>query len=189
MINRRIFLKSVGAAVAVISVPAIAKAKTFYKTDSYKMIDWQRDFAKYGQRWISFSEEMPKVGQKVIMASEVTALGFISGGVIAAIHDRSSCGSSYVSLSAVDDFYVGYHSSRDAIGLFYSEKGKEVISTRDWIRENESVVLKNYTRHNLSSHYGNYYKDSYLWLAVDGDYPTTIPPIPINPVYAELEKR
>lgn len=46
--NRRTFLKSIGAAMAVISTPAMAKAKAESK-------------------WINFTEQMPKVGQRVAM--------------------------------------------------------------------------------------------------------------------------
>ena len=44
--NRRTFLKSVGAAVALISTPAMAKVEP---------------------KWINFTEAMPKVGQKVAL--------------------------------------------------------------------------------------------------------------------------
>ncbi len=197
MLNRRTFLKTVSAAVAVISVPVIpAIAKT----------------VKSEPKWIRFSKATPKVGQKIIIASQVSVLGMICGGVVKKLSD-SGMGSQYVALSTIDDFYVGYNGY--PIGISYSEKGKEILSTRDWIREREFIAPRDYSERNILPHDGDYHKDSYLWLPVNGDYsernilphdgdyhkdsylwlpvngdyPKTIPPIPINPVYAELEKK
>jgi hypothetical protein len=184
--NRRTFLKTVGAAVAVISIPAIAK--TSYKTDSYKMtmVDWQKDFMPLKPKWIKFADAQPKVGQKIIIVSQVSLLGSICGGVVKELPDRPR-DSKNVALSTTDDFYVGYTGGYP-IGLFYSEEGKDVLSTRDWIREREFIIPRDYTESVRSDpYYIGYDKETYFWLAVDGEYPKTIPPIPRNPIFDELE--
>lgn len=167
IMNRRTFIKSVGAVVAVISVPI-----TLAKSES---------------KWIRFSEATPKVGQKIIIASQVSVLGMICGGVVKEI-PKSGCGSSYTALFTIDDFYVGYNGD-NPIGLFYTERGKEILSTRDWIRERELIAPRDYMKFRLGSHYGDYHKETYFWLAVDGEYPKTIPPIPRNPVFDYLESK
>lgn len=188
--NRRTFLKAVGVAVAIPTIPAIAK--TSYKTDSYKfeMIDVQYDFAKYEPTWIKFSDEMPKVGQKVIIASHVSVLSSISGGVVVKNTKGEKFSPPYATLCTVDDFFVN-HSSDHSFALFYTEKGREVISTRDWIKSEEDgyIYPKDFTNEKQRVHSGVYYGEHYFWFAVDGEYPKTIPPIPRNPVYDELESK
>lgn len=167
--NRRTFLKSVGVAVAVVSVPVVSA------------------IAKSKPKWIRFSEATPKVGQKVIIVSQVSLLGSICGGVVTELPDRPHVINS-VALSTTYDFYVCYTGGYP-IGIFYSEEGKDVLSTRDWIREREFIIPRDYTeyRHDASFCHVGYDKDTYFWLAVDGDYPETIPPIPRNSVYDRLE--
>lgn len=166
--NRRTFLKTVSATVAVVAIPAISA------------------IAKPELKWIKFSEATPEVGQKIICVSQVSVLGMICGGVVIELPDRKSWKSQYFALSTMDDFYVGYNGGYP-IGLFYSEEGKDVLSTRDWIREREFIAPRNYMEYN-SPHNGDYHKETYFWLAVDGEYPKTIPPIPTNPIFAELER-
>lgn len=168
--NRRTFLKSVGAAVAVIAIPVISAT------------------SKPEPKWIKFSEATPKVGQKIIIVSEVSVLGMICGGVVKELPDRECVSSEYFALRTDDDFYVGYNGGYP-IGISYSEEGKEILSTRDWIREREFIVPRDFSECHLTPHLGEYHKKSYFWLAVDGDYPKTIPPIPTNPIFAELENK
>jgi hypothetical protein len=166
--NRRLFLKSVSAAVAVISVPVIPA------------------IAKPKPKWNRFSEATPKVGQKIMIVSEITTLGMICGGVVKELPNRKCVSSQYLALRTDDDFYVGYNGGYP-IGISYSEEGKEILSTRDWIREREFIAPRDYSERNVPPHDGDYHKETYLWLPVVGDYPKTIPPIPTNPTYAYLE--
>jgi hypothetical protein len=167
--NRRTFLKSVGVAVAVISVPAIA-------------------IAKPKPKWISFADEMPKVGQKVIIASQVSVMSSISGGIVVDNTKGEKFSHPYSTLCTIDDFFVN-HSDDHSFALFYTEKGREVISTRDWIKREEEAYIypRDFTNEKQRVHRGGYYSKHYFWMAVDGEYPTTIPPIPRNHVYDELE--
>jgi len=166
--NRRTFLKTVGAVVAVVSVPVVSA------------------IAKPEPKWTKFSEAYPKVGQKVIVASKISTLGSIFGGVVDKV--RNSYDGRFVSLSTTDDFYVGYSSDSYVVGISYSEEGKEVISTSDWIREKENIYPRDYIKFGVTDHECDYHKETYMWLPVNGEYPKIVPPIPFNPVYVELEK-
>lgn len=168
--NRRTFIKSAGAAVAVITITGPAMAKT------------------PEPQWIYFAEKTPKVGQKIIIASDISTLGMICGGTVVRL-PVTNCGSAYTALSTIGDFYVGYYSDSYVSGFFYSEEGKEVISTRDWIRKKENIRQIEALNHRSLPHYGDYHKESYIWLSVNGEYPKTVPPIPSNSVYNYLENK
>jgi hypothetical protein len=185
--NRRTFLKTVGAVALAISAPiTLAKEKPIALT----IIDSQYDFMPRQPQWIRFTEEMPKVGQKIIITSHVSILGSISGGVVVENTKGEKFSPPYATLCTVDDFYVN-HSSDHSFALFYTEKGRDVISTRDWTKSEEDSYMypKDFTNERKRVHSGVYYKEHYFWLAVDGEYPKTIPPLPRNPVYDYLENK
>ena len=183
MMNRRTFLKSVSAAVAVISVPVIpAHAKL---DPSIADDDHIQYFSP--SKWVSFADEMPKVGQKIMIASQISVMSSISGGIVVENVKEEKFSHPYSTLCTIDDFFVN-HSEDHSFALFYTEKGREVISTRDWIkREYGYVYPKDFTNEKQRVHRGGYYKERYFWLPVKGDYPKTIPPIPRNPFYDYLE--
>jgi hypothetical protein len=167
--NRRTFLKSVGAAVAVVAVPVIPAT------------------AKSEPKWICLSDEMPKVGQKIMIASQISVMSSISGGIVVENVKEEKFSHPYSTLCTIDDFFVN-HSEDHTFALFYTEKGREVVSTRDWIKREEAYIYpKDFTNEEQRVHRGGYYSKHYFWMAVDGEYPTTIPPIPRNRVYDELE--
>lgn len=71
--NRRTFLQSVGAAVAVVSIPAIAKPEPQIP-ELYRCVDIQKDFCGDGQLWVGpkwtdFVDHMPMTGQKVAVVT------------------------------------------------------------------------------------------------------------------------
>jgi len=154
--NRRSFLKNIGA-VSILGFSNISFAKN-----------------KKELKWISFLDELPKVGQKLILASEY----YITLGTI-----RKPCQKSEIFKNVV----LVYKDSDIAVSknnyTLYTEKGRELLRTKKWLGYSSNSNILDHVRFGseLNNTYvknGIGYGTNYYWMAIEGEYPDTIPNFP-----------
>lgn len=165
--NRRTFLKLTASAVAITTVPAMAKKSVS------------------APQWIPFTERTPKVGDKVIIINSSYRDRHISGGTII---DRYTGRNSddYVALPMSRDFSRRKHMANgNFVYALYSDEGAKVIKTRKWLGDHgKPSRVTDYIKYeekyiNSSNYMGACYSlIGHWWLPVDGEYPKTLPKMP-----------
>jgi hypothetical protein len=161
--NRRTFLKLTGATAILIATPLIAKPEP---------------------KWIRLSDSVPQPGQKIILCSMDRAGmygGMVHGGEYAGHRDDAEA----VTIQMAHDFsaYIvrfknGPNIIEQSHCFIYTPEGKEVLETREWLEhvQEEDRMMTFWGRPPVSQ--ARHDRKNYVWLPVNGEYPTTLPKIP-----------
>ncbi len=175
MLSRRTFLKA--AAIAIVGTPTIANAKQ-------KTIEIEKF------QWISFMERIPEPGQKILLAN--ISGTFIAGGV-AAKNDvyYEEIPDNKIAFSIVRrDFERYIHTTNldHTANLVYSDEGEKTLVSRKWLKPIGKVKYEDW-KCIYYCHYNNLYvKSRFVWLPVNGEYPTKIPSFPTELTKKQSQK-
>ena len=121
--NRRTFVKASGA-VGLLGIFNIS-------------------FAGQEQQWVSFLDQEPQKGQKIIIGGVSNHKNsYLCGGTVASFCTQSVFSDDYITVLLKRDFLRTKHNPQDAwVFSFHSVEGKKMIKTKEWMRYSEKPSL------------------------------------------------
>ncbi len=187
--NRRTFIKLTGVTTALLATPSLFAEKEIKRVnpEDFKFIE-----THFGQQWISFLDKTPKVGQKIIITDswEGMSLRDIRGGVVQDLRKiklgvlmDSKFNKVFITVPMKKDFEYREYSDFYIYNIF-SEEGEKVINSREWLKSKKEPFVNDFKEWDDSIdkkvwyNETSYRKSYYYWLPINGEYPTTLPPIP-----------
>lgn len=154
--NRRTFLKFTGlTTVAVLTTAGFSEPK---------------------QKWISFHDELPKPGQKIIIAAKDGM--WIEGLTVVKCSLRNNPFDRRMTYTDIDFSKYIRKNKKASICAIYSDEGEKVLRTRKWCKFNGYDEYSDHKRIASNTMSVKDEKDAYLWLPVNGEYPQGLPYLP-----------